>query len=310
MADRRTRARRQGRRGAGTTPRTTRPSPVRSSTPGHAGERDCGTVLLRRARQQPSRRCRPRGPAPRPGVDDLGNPAAGERHHGGAAGKGFGDDQAVRFVPARRDQDGGAVAHPGSQVRARQMSEILDVAAEQGGDAVVEILPVGDRSGKGEPAAASARDLDREMRAFFRHEASEPHQVGPAGTDRPAREVHPVGDDGRGSLERVPPRVRRMSADRDEGRRDLCRRGQGRLEPGGRRSVQRADHRDAQCRCHRHRQVMQAVVVDDVEGVGERTRQVQHQRQVRVVVLEEALRCHGRVVARGRAGGEGPDLQM
>lgn len=48
-----------------------------------------------------------------------------------------------------------------------------------------------------------------------------------------------------------------------------------RLQPGCRRSVQRRQHRDGQRRRHRYREVVQAVVVDEVEVLRAGARQLQ-----------------------------------
>ncbi len=151
----------------------------------------------------------------------------------------------------------------------------------------------------GMPVTGPARGLDREMCTLLRYEATEPDQVLTTRTDRPRSEVHTVRHDRHRTGRGVFPGRRGVSADRDERARAPTRSRHRRFEPRRRRRVQGAEQRGAQTAGHRDRQVVQAVVVHDVEGIGGRTGEIEHQRQVGMVVTEEAVRRRHRHVAAG-----------
>ena len=144
------------------------------------------------------------------------------------------------------------------------------------------------------------------MRGLLGHEPAEPDQPVTTGTERPLPQVDPVQHHRRRDrgVRRLP-RLGDVAADRGERPRRTARvrgRGHGALQPGRGRRVQRGEHRHVQQRRHGERQVVEGVVVDHVEAVGQRLGQGHQQPQVCVVVAHEPRRRHRAVLTGGGAG--------
>jgi len=145
------------------------------------------------------------------------------------------------------------------------------------------------------------------VRSLLGHEAPGPHGPVSAGARLPPVGVDAVEDDA--GVDGVRPRARRVLADRRE-RHVVPRERHRRLQPRQRRRVQARHHRHADRPRHRDGQVVQRVVVDDVEAVGAGRDQLEHELQVRVVLLHPLPRWGPDVLARGRAGLEHADLEL
>ena len=116
----------------------------------------------------------------------------------------------------------------------------------------------------------------------------DPQAGPPPGPGLPSGQVDTIADDPDLRYQ-VPPGARGVPAHRGEDHRARARLDRG-LQPGRRRRVQRADHPDRQQARHRDGQVVQAVVVDHVEGGPALFGEVEHQLQVGVVLLEPPRR--------------------
>lgn len=193
--------------------------------------------------------------------EEFRNAAATKRCHRGAATQRFGDHQAIRLVPPGGDQRDRRRADHRDKVTLGEVTDVADPVVELRGDASREVLAITDRSGDPQPPAGEASRLDREVRTLLRHQSSEPGEVVAALADGPAVGVDPVGYH-RNRPGHVTPRRCGVGADGDAVGR--WRHRHRRLQPRRRRRVQRGDHRCGNSGRHGDRQIVQAVVVDDV----------------------------------------------
>lgn len=149
------------------------------------------------------------------------------------------------------------------------------------------------------------------MRCLLGDEPARPHDRPAAGAEGPRLDVDAVED--RDAGDRVRPGASGAAADRGEGSRrpraEATGRDDGGLQPRQRRGVQRRDERQIEHRRHRDREVVEAMVVHDVEATCAVAGEVEHEREVRVVLGHPGVRGRVDVTAGQVAGAEGRRLQ-
>ena len=171
----------------------------------------------------------------------------------------------------------------------------------RGVDHVAHVVGVADRPGEAKPHPGGPGDVDREVGCLLRHQAPGPGERAAAGPRPPPAHVDAVGH--HLGVGHVPPGGPRVLAHRHVARPPVVGDLDGRLEPGGRWGVQRGDHRRPAGGRHGDRQVVQAVVVDDVDVTA--LLQLEHHLQVGMVLAQPHGRRHRDVRPRRRAEVQG-----
>ena len=176
-----------------------------------------------------------------------------------------------------------------------EVAEIAHSATEQRLHACREVAGVEDRADQVQRQPSLPGSQDGQVGALLGHDPARPQDGPPTWPRPPPGQIDTIADNP-DLRYRVPPGQRGVSAHRGEDHRARTRL-DGRLQPGRGRRVQGADHPDPQQARHRNGQVVQAVVVDHVEGSPALFGDVDHQLQVGMVLLEPPLGWHADIGA-------------